>query len=300
MGADAPIHETDIYNLAQLRTDLTPIRLSQFLETNGRLIADPERRRDSNQQHIEHVIAGYPAPVTAELRAWVAVLRGDGRRHRPQRSYHRIYRYLHVITPVLDIWVSRVSSLREITRTDVEAAIRTRQGNPAKAIHISLRSLFRALKQERMIFHDPSRGVTFPAVTNLPAIIGTGRLTGLIDQARTPMDKLIVALVAIHALTGTDLRNLQACDLDLTAGRLLVRRIHCSHTVYLDALTHQLAADWAAERHRRWPVCSNPRLLVSPVSAMDDRHPPLAEQCLPQDLQAAWSHCSASPPRPDP
>ena len=275
LGADAPLSEADVYNLARLGSNLSPLRLSQFLDMKGLLIADPARRRDSNQELIEHLMAGYPDPLAAGLRAWVKVLRGEGRRPHPPLSYRRIHRYLRCLTPVLDSWASQGISLREITRADVETAIRTRQGNPAKAIHVALRSLFRALRQERMIFHDPGRGVRFPAVSTLPAVIATSQLAGLLDQASTTMDKLIAALVAIHALTGTDLQDLQISDLDLAAGRLHVRRAHRTYTVYLDQLTLQLAATWLTERHHRWPACPNPRLLVSPRSAMDTRHPPL-------------------------
>ena len=75
-------------------------------------------------------------------------------------------------------------------------------------------------------------------------------------------------------------RNGRPCRMRAGTSRTVrktVRRAHCSHTVYLDRLTHQLATAWAAERHRRWPDCSNPRLLVSPASAMDTRHSPVAD-----------------------
>ncbi|MFJ8390854.1 hypothetical protein ACIQ9Q_41510 [Streptomyces sp. NPDC094438] len=45
------------------------------------------------------------------------------------------------------------------------------------------------------------------------------------------------------------------------------------HTLYLEELTHQLAADWTACRHQRWPTSANPHLLVSQKTAVDPDHP---------------------------
>jgi hypothetical protein len=58
-------------------------------------------------------------------------------------------------------------------------------------------------------------------------------------------------------------------ELDLSKGRLTVRRPGRRHLIYLDEFTHGLAADWLRERHRRWPLSSNPHLIVSQISAMD-------------------------------
>lgn len=37
-----------------------------------------------------------------------------------------------------------------------------------------------------------------------------------------------------------------------------------------------MAADWIAERHRRWPGTTNPHLLVSQQSAIHTGHPPIS------------------------
>ncbi|GAA1233947.1 hypothetical protein GCM10009665_25290 [Kitasatospora nipponensis] len=56
-------------------------------------------------------------------------------------------------------------------------------------------------------------------------------------------------------------------------GRLTVRRPGIRHVVYLDEVTHGLAADWLRERHRRWPFSSNPHLIVNQITAMDANGP---------------------------
>ena len=122
----------------------------------------------------------------------------------------------------------------------------------------ALRSLFRALRQERIIFRDPTSGITLPAMRRLPVPIPTDQLRGLIDRADGPMAKLIVTLIAIHGLGKKETTLLLTDDLNLSSGRLLVRRSTGQHTVYLDELTHAHAIAWLSDRHRRWPRTANP------------------------------------------
>jgi len=95
----------------------------------------------------------------------------------------------------------------------------------------------------------------------------------MIDRAPGPASKLIVALVAIHALGPTEVPRLLSDDLDLSQGQLRVRRPGRRHLVYLDNVTYELTADWLRERHRLWPFSSNPHLIVSQMSAMDTEGP---------------------------
>ena len=89
------------------------------------------------------------------------------------------------------------------------------------------------------------------------------------------MARLVVALVAIHALRKTELTQLHLADLDLARGRLTVHRSVGRHIVYLDQLTHAFATAWLGERRRRWPHTSNPYLLVSQQSAVDSTPSPV-------------------------
>lgn len=276
IGADAPIQEEDVHNLSQLRAGLSAKRVVQFLEPRGLLVPDAERRKDPDLRVIEQIIAGYPETIADELRVWVKVMRGEGRWEHAARSYHSIRRYFHPVGPILDGWATRVTSLREITNQDVKDAISTRHGNPGRLIHIVLRNLFRALKQERVIFRDPTRGLIFGGIQMLPDSVPSDRLQGVLDHAGNPFERFIVILVAVHALAGTTIPALLHKDLDLAAGRLTVRRGSWRHTVFLDDLSHQVAADWITERHRRWPGTTNPHLLVSQQSAMHTGHPPIS------------------------
>jgi len=193
--------------------------------------------------------------------------------------FETIRKYLGYLYPILTEWASRVSSLREITNDDVRHALTSRPGSPGRDLLSALRSLFRALKQERVIFRDPTRGITLPAIARLPAPIPTDRLRGLIDRADGTLAKLVVALIAIHGLGARETRHLRLTDLDLARGRLTVRR-DLPHTVYLDELTHALAGHWLRDRHRRWPRTANPHLLVSQQTAADTRLPPISSMVI--------------------
>lgn len=178
--------------------------------------------------------------------------------------------------PVLEGWIADgITSLREITQDDVTAAVDARQGHSARYVRVALRSLFRALRQERVIFRDPTHGVVVAAVRTLPESVPSDVLAGLLDHARGAAGRFILALVAVHALPGHEIRHLLTADLDLAKGRLTVRRGLRRHTIYLEGLTHRLASEWLSERHRRWPGSTNPHLPVSQQSAMDAEHRPV-------------------------
>lgn len=275
LGADAPIAEDDIHRLAALRSNMSARRVSQFLEARGLLRPDSARRVDLDRRYVEDTISALPPALAAEAAAWVRVLRGHGRRSHRQRDYISIRRYIVVAKPILTQWGQQVASLREITTDDVKAAIASRQGNPARAIHIVLRSLFRALRQERLIFRDPTRGLVFSAVPKLPPSVPSDLLPALLERATTPAQRLVVLLIAVHALPGYEITALDLRDLDLSAGRLTVRRSNGPHVIWLDPTTHQAADDWLRDRHRRWPHSANRHLLVNTHTAMDTRHPPI-------------------------
>jgi integrase len=224
---------------------------------------------------VEQRIQTRPEPIAAELHRWVVVLRGDGRRTHPAMPFETIRKYLSYLHPILTGWAGRVTSLREITNDDIRHALGSRPGSPGRDLLSALRSLFQALKQERVIFRDPTRGIGLSHIERLPVPIPTGRLHGLIDQADDTMAKLVVAFIAIHGLGPREIRHLHLTDLDLSRGRLTVQR-DLPHTVYLDELTHTLAGQWPRDRHQRWPLTANPYLLVSQQTAADARLPPVS------------------------
>jgi hypothetical protein len=67
-----------------------------------------------------------------------------------------------------------------------------------------------------------------------PRAVPSDGLAGLRDAARTPFTRLVVALVAVHALSGTEMRSFLTTDLRLASGTLEIRRGLLQHTVHLE------------------------------------------------------------------
>jgi hypothetical protein len=267
----------DVHDLARSHENLKAKRVCQFLRSHDLLAEDPARHRDRHLEWTEAAIAALPAPVGEEVRTWVTVLRGQGRREHQPRGYDYIRRYLAALRPVLTGWAADgMTTLRQITPDGIEAAVAERRGAPGRHLAVCLRSLFRALRQERVVFRDPTRNLVVCGIGGLSKSVPSDVLAGLLAQVKTAFGCLVIALVAVHALPGHEVRTLLAEDLDLSRGTLQVCRGLLRHTVYLEEFTHQLAADWLIYRHRRWPASANPHLLVSRCSALDQERPPVS------------------------
>jgi hypothetical protein len=275
LGADAPVHEADVRALSS-RPSTAIRRVLQFLDDRGMIIPDPDRQGTSVERTIKQHIDALPDVIAGEVRQWVKVVRGQGRRAHRELPFSSVRSYLNCFHPVLAEWGQHVTSLREITRDDVQAALDEHPGARAHNLLPALRSLFRALKQEKVIFRDPARRITLPSMRRLPAPIPTDQLRGLIDRAGTPLAKVTVALIAIHALGKKETAFLLLEDLDLPRGQLAVRRPTGTHTAYLDDLSRTLITGWLRERHRCWPLTRNPHLLVTRHTAVDTAGPPIA------------------------
>jgi site-specific recombinase XerD len=156
-----------------------------------------------------------------------------------------------------------------VTRHDILDAIDARHGPVIQHRIVALRSLFRALRQERVVFRDPTRGISLPGPARLPPPLPADRLAGLLNRADGPAARLAVALVAIHAVPEADLVRIQEADLDLASATLTIRRGLQRRVIYLDEVTTALASRWLRYRHERWPDSRNPHLLVSQQTAAD-------------------------------
>jgi hypothetical protein len=200
VGAEAPIPEADVRALPPDRRGTNARRAVEFLAFHGMLIPDLARQIDVHEGAIDRSLLALPTGIAAELHRWVEVLRGEGRRPHPARSFETIRKYLGYLHPVLQTWATCHGSLREITADEVRDAVSELTGTSANDRIVALRSLFRALKQERLIFRDPARGLTQVTIRSLPAPISTDRLRGLLERLEGALARLVVALVAIHGL----------------------------------------------------------------------------------------------------
>ncbi|MDX5564550.1 hypothetical protein PYK79_16000 [Streptomyces sp. ID05-04B] len=277
LGAEAPLLETDIRALVDNRPlKFSGRRVTQFLETRGLLIPDAEFRRDTHEKRLEAELAALPKTIAQELSVWIKAVRGEGKWEHTGRTYRSIARYWHVLDPILKGWLADgIESLREITRDDVKRAIATRKGTPARSIHIVLRNVFRALRQEGVIFRDPTRGLVFAGINKTPPSVPSDRLASVLSHAQNDFQRFVMVLVCVHALSGTDIRRLLLTGLDLSRARLIVRRPGKRQIIYLDELTYRCASAWLRGRHRRWPVTSNPHLLINRRTAVDTTRSPI-------------------------
>ncbi len=208
-----------------------------------------------------------PEHLREDVKCWIVALRGCGRRPSPALEWLSIRVYLTFALPVLREWGARYGSLREVTRTDIEAAIRDHAGKSAHNVHTALRSLFRGLKRERRIFTDPAAGIVGHFARRLPRPLPAGRLHGLLDRLNHPRERLIAGLVAVHGLGIGELQVIQLDDLDRARGTLRIRRSGMVFVAVLDELITNLINDWLRARALRWPRTTTPFLLVSDVSA---------------------------------
>ncbi|GAA0658886.1 hypothetical protein GCM10010193_07050 [Kitasatospora atroaurantiaca] len=117
-------------------------------------------------------------------------------------------------------------------------------------------------------------------LTGIPRPVPSDLLAGLLDHAATPSARLTVALAAVHAVPVNEIRDALTAELNLARGTLELRRGLLRHTLYLEEITHRLAADWLTYRHHRWPASLNPHLLVSQKTALDPDHPPVNRNSL--------------------
>ncbi len=290
LGAETVFQERDVHDLALLDPNLGAKRVCQFLAARGLLAEDPELHRDADQVWIEATISTLPPTVADEVRLWVQVLRGQGRREHEARGYDGIRRYLFALEPTLTAWTSSgITTLRQITSDHATTAIDGLTGSARRQLAISLRSLFKALRQERVVFRDPTRNLPVGDLKGIPKSVPADLLAGLLDRATTPLGRLVIALTAVHALPGHEIPTLLTCDLNLAHGTLEARRGLLRHTLYTEEFTHTLAAEWLTYRHHRWPASTNPHLLVSQRTALDPDHPPVSMTMLHRHLPKGFT-----------
>ncbi|MFG2732743.1 hypothetical protein [Streptomyces canus] len=295
LGGGEPITEHAVHSLVALEPRASLQRVVFFLHEHGLLAPasdrpaavspslarlDPARTDARHLQAIEHKLHRFPQAMADQLRTWVTVRRGQGRRRHPPADFTRIRRDFHVVLPVLTAWSQQGLDLRQITSAHVTAALTDRQGHQARGVHHVLLSVFRALKQERIVFTNPLAGLSLTTPVRLPEPLPSDRLRGLLDSIDSSMGRLAVGLVAVHAIKVTDVARLPLTAPDLARGTLRLRLRDQPHTVYLDTLTRHLLDAWLQTRQQRWPASPNPHLLITTLSAHHPALPPVSHCAL--------------------
>jgi len=227
------------------------------------------------------------AAVVAGIPFWTEVLRGAGRWPSPPLPWATVRGYLCSVLPTLTAWAATHDALREVTPEQVRAAVAGLADSRARTVQAALRSLFRALKRERRIFRDPARSLSLPAQVRVPRPVAEDQLTGRLDLAGTATAGAVLALTAIHAVGVEQLRHARLDHLDRAAGRLQIARPGTRRIVVLDEVTLTFLDRMLRERHRRWPRCSNPHLIVSQITASDPAGPAVSTALFREIFTAA-------------
>ncbi|MCX5604855.1 hypothetical protein OOK29_42690 [Streptomyces phaeochromogenes] len=275
LGPEAPIEEADLWAISRLGTGYSARRLIPFLAERGLLVPDHIRHADPHRAGVARLRQRVPAHLLAEVDVWIVVLRGEGRRPSPTVPWKTVSGYLAYIVPHLQAWGPSIASLREITTHQVHKAV---DGTDGASTLYALRSLFKALKRERVIFHDPARAIRASRRVVVPRPVPSDRLAGLIDRTPTPVGKVAVALVAIHALGAHAIREALLTDLNRSKGTIGLRDAsgRLVRLVYLDEFTLSLIASMLKQRATRLPYSTNPHLLITRVTAHDPADPPMS------------------------
>jgi integrase len=139
------------------------------------------------------------------------------------------------------------------------------RGHRLAGTFVALQSLFRFAKRHRLIFADPTRrlhiGHAAPTRALLP--MTDAQIAAVAHTAVTPAQRLVVALVAVHAARATAIRELTLDDVDL-AGRHITL---AGHPQRLGEFVHGALREWLQQRQATWPHTPNRHVLVSAVTA---------------------------------
>ncbi|WP_372443243.1 tyrosine-type recombinase/integrase [Gordonia rubripertincta] len=79
----------------------------------------------------------------------------------------------------------------------------------------------------------------------------SGQLREAFEATHSPRDRLILALVAVHALGVKEMQQLSIDDIDLAGGTIAIARRSGRHTLTLDEAVHRLTQHWLDHRHRQ-------------------------------------------------
>ncbi len=231
------------------------------LDAAGLLIEDRETRIE---RYFNAKTTGLPEPMKQQLQVWLDVMI-SGRKTAPRRL-PRLPQTAAIkiaaLAPIVRVWAEQgITSLAEISPELVRSALPT-SGSQRVLGEQALRSVFTVLKAQKLIFTNPTRGMKVTiANKTVPLPMDTVLIRDALNSPN-PAVAFAVALVAFHALSRQQLRNLQLTD--IVDGRLLLLD---GRSIPLAAPVRVRLAAWLEHRHRTWPGTLNPHLLITRKTA---------------------------------
>jgi hypothetical protein len=231
---------------------LTALRVVEFLTDQDLVTSNQHAILD---RWLARRLAPLPAQLRAEVQTWVEVLRGRGPRAGRPRKAATIQGYLRALQPALADWSARYQSLRQVTSDDIHEQLEPFTGPTHRLVAAVMRSLFKTLKTQRVIFTNPTAGLAVHREQPPPVPgLDSARRAGLLPRLHRPDRRLVVLLAGVHALRPHQIRVLTVADVDLAAGTLLAG----GRSRRLDLLTLEALRAWLEVRRTRWPASANP------------------------------------------
>lgn len=255
---DLLVNDSQVEQLRHI--DLPVWSVRQVLSQAGRLRLD---RTPTLDRKVAESIRHLPEPMRTEVAAWFDVMKNGTNtppRRRP-RSSGTIDLHFRWALPVLTAWAANGhTSLRDITREDVLNALPP-SGNPRSTTGQGLKSVFRVLKAQKVVFINPtSRVKTGQHQSGIPVPLDPAPIRAALNSAN-PAQALLVALIAFHGLDVTPLQRLHLTD--HRDGKLHVN----GRVIVLAEPVQERLDNYLAHRAHTWPATSNPHLLVNRRSA---------------------------------
>jgi integrase len=204
-----------------------------------------------------------PAGFAADVQAWLLVLLDGDERTRP-RAHSSVYVYYGALRPLLRGWAANRDHLREITTADVRAALEPLRGWPRRTAIAALRSLFRFAKKRRVIFTNPAARLKAEEIDRHLVPMTEEEIRAVEQIAVHPAQRLIIALLAVHAARPGSIQRLTLDDVDLPNRRITL----AGYPQRLGEMTDRTLRIWLEHRHATWPHTPNRHVPISGKTAL--------------------------------
>lgn len=235
-------------------------RLAEVLTALGMLHDDTTA---ATQAWIDRATSDLAPGFAEPSRRWLLVLLEGDARARP-RSPSTIHVYFGAVRPFLEHWATAHDHLREVTTSDIYAALKPLSAWRRKNAVTALRSLFRFAKKSALIFTNPTTGVTARGVDPSLLPMTDNEILAVEQLAASPAERLIVTLAAEHAARTSTIRLLTLGDLDLPNRRITL----AGHRQRLGELSYRALNVWLDHRRTLWPHTGNPHVIISARTAL--------------------------------
>lgn len=257
----APIRYSDILAIVNLK--ISTLSVADVLDTIGMLDDD---RTPAVHAWFARQIETLPADMAAELTVWFDIMRHGNKKppRRKPRQDSSIYQQLNSSLPAITDWATTRTSLREVARDDIYAALPP-SGYRRNHMLQGLRSIFRVLKGAKLIFVNPTTHLRqLPVHHTIPTAVDIDALRTAFNSP-DPACALTAALLGFHAIRVKDLRALKLTDIH--DGRLHLG----DQTIVLAQQVRDRFNDYLFHRAATWPHTINPHLFINVRSATHTR-----------------------------